>query len=146
MKYVQNHWERIPIFGANRALPVGVSIWGLAIGGMTVLGFHPSITISSLPLVVANGWAICTIVASLATLYGYYVRISTPLVSRSLFLHAIMALIYVVSSIAIVGFQDAGASILIYAVVSFSLACESRVLRWKCREARRHETPTRPEA
>ncbi len=38
MKYVQKHWERIPIFGANRALPVGVSVWGLIIGGMTVLG------------------------------------------------------------------------------------------------------------
>ena len=108
MKYAQNHWERIPIFGANRALPVGVSAWGLTIGGMTVLGFHPSITISSLPLIVANGWAICTIVASLATLYGYYVRISAPLVSRSLLLHAIMMLIYVVSFIAIVGFQDGG--------------------------------------
>lgn len=146
MKYAQNHWERIPIFGANRALPVGVSVWGLTIGGMTVLGLHPSITIAALPLIVANGWAICTIIASLTTLYGYYVRISAPLVSRSLLLHAIMVLIYVVSFIAIVGFQDGGASILIYAVVSFSLACESRVLRWKSREVRRHETPTRPEA
>lgn len=108
MKYAQNHWERIPIFGANRALPVGVSVWGLTIGGMTVLGLHPSITISSLPLIVANGWAICTIIASLTTLYGYYVRISAPLVSRSLLLHAIMVLIYVVSFIAIVGFQDGG--------------------------------------
>lgn len=146
MRYVQNLWALIPKFGANRALPVGMSIWGIIIGGLAILGFHPSLTISGLPLPVAIGWATGTVIASIATLYGYYVKESAPLVSRSLLLLAVMVAIYFVSFIAIVGLSDGGASILSYAVVSFSLARESHALRRKCREVQRDETPTHPEA
>jgi len=99
---------------------VGLTLWGLIVGILTVIGPVPSVSLDYLPRPLQIGWGVAMLVSACATALGLALRRHSLLIVRALILFATTFSTYGIAILSQGGWNRGGGTaslMLIYSVV-----------------------------
>lgn len=114
---------------ATHPLTVAVSMWGLVMGVLVLIGLTPSATIDSLPRWESFAWGAFSAAAGASILVGLFALDSMLAVSRGMMLLALTTTVYWITLIYVTGWGDGGVAASFLLVVSVVIGREGVLLR-----------------